>query len=66
MQLFHRADRMAVAEQVAAIPLVYITHFSVVNPWVEGVWELGKSWASFADLVIDEGAQAAGREARSS
>jgi len=38
----------------------------VVEPWVEGIWELGTSWASFADLVIDEGAQAAGREARSS
>jgi oligopeptide transport system substrate-binding protein len=54
LELFHAADRMAVAEQVAAIPLGYFRNVARVKPWVHGWWEYGKSWSSFADLVVDE------------
>ena len=45
---------MAVAEQVAAIPVSYFRNVALVKPWVDGWWEYGKSWSSFADLVVDE------------
>ena len=54
LELFHAADRMAVAEQVAIIPLAYSRSALLVKPWVEGWWEYGKSWSSFADLVIGD------------
>ena len=44
---------MAVAEQVACIPLVYGRNVAYVKPYVDGWWEFGKSSASFADLVVD-------------
>lgn len=53
LELFHDADRMAVAERIAAIPLVYGRSMAFVKPWVRGWWEFGKSSASFADLVVD-------------
>jgi ABC-type oligopeptide transport system substrate-binding subunit/class 3 adenylate cyclase len=53
LELFHEADRMAVAERVAVIPLVYGRSLAIVKPWVHGWWEFGKSSASFADLTID-------------
>jgi ABC-type transport system substrate-binding protein len=52
LQLFHEADRFAVADQVAVIPLVYGRSFAMVKPWVDGWWEFGKSSANFADLVV--------------
>lgn len=54
LELFHAADRMAVAEQVAAIPIYYFRNVALVTPHVHGWWECGKSWSSFADLVVDE------------
>jgi oligopeptide transport system substrate-binding protein len=54
LELFHEADRMAVAEQVALIPIAYGRSMSYVKPWVRGWWEFGKSSASFADLVVAE------------
>jgi ABC-type oligopeptide transport system substrate-binding subunit/class 3 adenylate cyclase len=54
LELYHEADRMAVAEQVAVIPLVYGRSMAYVKPWVHGWWEFGKSSDNFADLVIDE------------
>jgi ABC-type oligopeptide transport system substrate-binding subunit/class 3 adenylate cyclase len=51
--LFHQADRMAVADRVALIPLAYGRSMAFVKPWVRGWWEFGKSSASFADLVVD-------------
>jgi ABC-type oligopeptide transport system substrate-binding subunit len=54
LELFHAADRMAVAEQIAALPLAYFRGSALVKPWVGGWWEYGKSWASFADLVVGE------------
>jgi ABC-type oligopeptide transport system substrate-binding subunit/class 3 adenylate cyclase len=53
LDLFHQADRMAVVEQVALIPLAYGRSMAFVQPWVQGWWEFGKSSASFADLVVD-------------
>jgi ABC-type oligopeptide transport system substrate-binding subunit/class 3 adenylate cyclase len=53
LELFHEADRMAVAEQVACIPLVYGRNVAYVKPYVDGWWEFGKSSASFADLVVE-------------
>lgn len=54
LELFHAADRMAVAEEVAAIPIAYFRNVALVKPWVHGWWEYGKSWSSFADLLVDE------------
>ena len=53
LRLYHEADRMAVAEQVAVIPLVYGRSMAFVQPWVRGWWEFGKSSPNFADLVVD-------------
>ncbi len=53
LELFHETDRMAVADQVALIPLVYGRSMAFVQPWVKGWWEFGKSCSSFADLVAE-------------
>ena len=53
LELFHEADRVAVVEQVACIPLVYGRNVAYVKPWVHGWWEFGKSSSSFADLVVE-------------
>jgi ABC-type oligopeptide transport system substrate-binding subunit/class 3 adenylate cyclase len=53
LELFHEADRMAVADRVAVIPLVYGRSLAIVKPWVQGWWEFGKTSSNFADLVID-------------
>ena len=53
LALFHQADRLAVAERVALIPVVYGRSMAFVKPWVRGWWEFGKSSSSFADLVVD-------------
>jgi ABC-type oligopeptide transport system substrate-binding subunit/class 3 adenylate cyclase len=53
LERFHEADRYAVAERVAVIPLVYGRSTAFVRPGVHGWWEFGKSSASFADLVVD-------------
>ena len=52
LALFHDADRMAVADQVALIPLAYGRSTAFVKPTVQGWWEFGKSSAAFADLLI--------------
>jgi ABC-type oligopeptide transport system substrate-binding subunit/class 3 adenylate cyclase len=52
LELFHRADRMAVADRVACIPLVYARSMAVVKPWVRGWWEFGKTSANYADLDV--------------
>jgi ABC-type oligopeptide transport system substrate-binding subunit/DNA-binding SARP family transcriptional activator/class 3 adenylate cyclase len=54
LELFHSADRMAVSDQIAVIPLVYASNVAFVKPWVHGWWEFGKSWSSFADLTVTE------------
>lgn len=54
LELFHQADRMAVADRVALIPIAYGRSMAFVKPWVHGWWEFGKSSSSFADLVVNE------------
>ncbi len=54
LERFHEADRYAVAERVAVIPLVYGRSTAFVRPNVRGWWEFGKSSANFADLVVGE------------
>lgn len=54
LELFHAADRMAVADEIALILLAYGRGAFLVKPWVHGWWGYGKSWSSFADLVVDE------------
>jgi peptide/nickel transport system substrate-binding protein len=53
LERFHEADRYAVAERVAVIPLVYGRSTAFVRPQVRGWWEFGKSSASFADLAVE-------------
>jgi ABC-type oligopeptide transport system substrate-binding subunit/class 3 adenylate cyclase len=52
LDLFRQADRMAVAEQAAVIPLVYGRSMAFARPGVEGWWEFAKSSASLADLTV--------------
>lgn len=52
LELFHEADRMAVADRVAVIPVFYGKSLAFVKPRIKGWWEFGKSCPSFADLVV--------------
>ena len=52
LELFRQADRLAVVDEVAVIPLVYGRSMAFVRPGVEGWWEFAKSSASFADLRV--------------
>jgi ABC-type oligopeptide transport system substrate-binding subunit/class 3 adenylate cyclase len=52
LELYHAADRMAVAEQAALIPIAYGRSMAIVKPSVRGWWEFGKSSAALADLVV--------------
>lgn len=54
LDLFHQADRMAVVDRVALIPVAYGRSMAFVKPWVRGWWEFGKSSANFADLVVEQ------------
>jgi ABC-type oligopeptide transport system substrate-binding subunit/class 3 adenylate cyclase len=54
LELYHEADRMAVADQVALIPLVYGRSMALVKPRVKGWWEFAKSSASYADLAVEQ------------
>ncbi len=53
LERFHEADRYAVADRVAVIPLVYGRSTAFVQPRVRGWWEFGKTSASFADLAVE-------------
>ncbi len=53
LELFHEADRLAVADRIALIPLAYGRSMAFVKPWVNGWWEFGKTSSSFADLLVD-------------
>jgi peptide/nickel transport system substrate-binding protein/oligopeptide transport system substrate-binding protein len=52
LERFHEADRHAVVDRVAVIPLVYGRATAFVHPHVRGWWEFGKTSASFADLYV--------------
>ena len=53
LALFHEADRMAVSDRVAVIPLVYGRSLAVLRPSIHGWWEFGKTSANFADLTVE-------------
>jgi ABC-type oligopeptide transport system substrate-binding subunit len=53
LERFHEADRYAVADRVAVIPLVYGRSTAFVQPYVRGWWEFGKTSASFADVTVE-------------
>jgi oligopeptide transport system substrate-binding protein len=53
LERFHEADRYAVADRVAVIPVVYGRSTAFVRPHVRGWWEFGKTSASFADLTVE-------------
>jgi ABC-type oligopeptide transport system substrate-binding subunit/class 3 adenylate cyclase len=53
LERFHEADRYAVADRVAVIPLVYGRSTAFVRPHLHGWWEFGKSSANFGDLVVE-------------
>jgi oligopeptide transport system substrate-binding protein len=53
LDLFHQADRTAVAELAVLIPLVYGRSTSFVQPHVHGWWEFAKTSASYANLQIE-------------
>lgn len=54
LELFHEADRLAVADQVALVPIYYMRGLAYVQPWVAGWGEFGKSSTSLADLTIGD------------
>jgi ABC-type oligopeptide transport system substrate-binding subunit/class 3 adenylate cyclase len=64
LELFHEADRMAVVDRVALIPIGYGRAMAYVKPWVHGWWEFGKTSSSFADLIVDPGAPRSSGSAR--
>jgi oligopeptide transport system substrate-binding protein len=53
LELFHAADRMAVADEIALIPIAYGRSTAIVKPHVEGWWEFGKTSAAFGDLIVN-------------
>ena len=62
LELFHEADRMVVADQVALIPLVYGRSMAFVRPAVHGWWEFGKTSCVRGPHDHLGGSQAARRE----
>jgi len=48
---------MAIADQVALVPICYLRGLAYVQPWVEGWWEFGKSCASLANLTVGDRTQ---------
>ncbi|HET8605859.1 MAG TPA: ABC transporter substrate-binding protein [Gaiellaceae bacterium] len=38
MELFHRLDRLLVAERAAVVPVLYPRHVTVRRPWVRELW----------------------------
>jgi hypothetical protein len=43
LELFHEADRLAVAEDVAGIPIASLRNEAFVKPRVSGRWKYGKA-----------------------
>jgi oligopeptide transport system substrate-binding protein len=54
LEMFHLADRLAIRDECALIPLAYLASVAYVKPWVSGWWEFGKASASFADLIVGD------------
>lgn len=54
MALYHEADRLIVAEEVAVVPLLYTRTTVLVRPTVQGFWMTGVGTARIADLIVTE------------
>lgn len=54
LALFHQADRLAVQDECAVIPLLYTRYTVVAKSWVHGLWEWGAWWLSLDEIVVDE------------
>jgi ABC-type transport system substrate-binding protein/class 3 adenylate cyclase len=54
LALFHQADRLAVQDQCAVIPLLYARYTVIAKPWVHGLWEWGANWLSLDQIVVDD------------
>jgi len=54
MALFHEADKLAIQEECAVIPLAYNRTTALVQPWVHGWWVWGAPLLSYDDLTIDD------------
>jgi len=54
LALFHEADRFAVQQECAVIPLFYARVTTLLQPWVHGWWQWAVPWISFDDLTVDE------------
>ena len=54
LALFHQADRLAVQEHCAVIPLLYARYTVVAKPWVHGLWEWAAMWLSLDEVTVDE------------
>ncbi len=57
LEHFHEADRLAVADQVALVPIYYTRGLAYVQPWVAGWWESGHPCPSLANLTIGDRTQ---------
>jgi oligopeptide transport system substrate-binding protein len=54
LALFHEADRFAVQQECAVIPLFYSRVTALLQPWVHGWWGWASPWQRLDDLTIDE------------
>jgi ABC-type oligopeptide transport system substrate-binding subunit/class 3 adenylate cyclase len=54
LALFHEADRVAVQQECAVIPLFYSRLTTWLQPWVHGWWGWATPWQGFDELTIDE------------
>jgi oligopeptide transport system substrate-binding protein len=54
LALFHEADRVAVQQECAVIPLFYSRVTAWLQPWVHGWWGWATPWQGFDELTIDE------------
>ena len=54
LALFHEADRLAVQDQCAVIPLLYGRYAVAARGWVHGLWEWGAMGMPFDEVVVDE------------
>lgn len=54
LALFHQADRLAVKDQCAVIPLLYARYTVVAREWVHGLWEWGAMGTPLDEIFVDE------------
>jgi len=54
LALFHEADRLAIQNECAVIPLYYTHVTALLQPWVHGWWTWAVPWQTFDELTVDE------------